>query len=117
MEEVRIVADTENNSLLIWATNQNYERIVSTLQKMDVVPRQVLIEATIAEVTLTGNLKYGLQWFFNNDVGSNHGQNFTGTGSLSINANDLTINDVLGGRDRVLFPTRLPMVPGWCAPC
>ncbi len=99
MEEVRIVADTENNSLLIWATNQNYERIVSTLQKMDVVPRQVLIEATIAEVTLTGNLKYGLQWFFNNDVGSNHGQNFTGTGSLSINANDLTINDVLGGRD------------------
>ncbi len=69
MEEVRIVADTENNSLLIWATSQNYERIISTLEKMDVPPRQVLIEATIAEVTLTGELKYGLQWFFNNDVG------------------------------------------------
>ncbi|MCK7491828.1 MAG: hypothetical protein MZW92_09320 [Comamonadaceae bacterium] len=64
MEEVRIVADTENNSLLIWATSQNYERIISTLQKMDVTPRQVLIEATIAEVTLTGQLQYGLQWFF-----------------------------------------------------
>jgi general secretion pathway protein D len=94
MEEVRIVADTENNSLLIWATNQNYERILSTLQKLDVTPRQVLIEATIAEVTLTGKLQYGLQWFFTNDVGSSH----TGTGSLGISANDLTVNDVLSGQ-------------------
>ena len=94
MEEVRIVADIENNSLLIWATNQNYERILGTLQKLDVTPRQVLIEATIAEVTLTGNLQYGLQWFFTNDVGSSH----TGTGSLGISANDLTVNDVLSGQ-------------------
>ena len=96
MEEVRIVADIENNALLIWATNQNYERIVSTLQKLDVAPRQVLIEATIAEVTLTGALKYGLQWFFTNNVGGSH----TGTGSLGIDANNLTINSnsVLGGR-------------------
>ncbi len=99
MEEVRIVADTENNALLIWATNQNYERIIGTLQKMDVIPRQVLIEATIAEVTLTGRLQYGLQWFFTNGVGSNNGNDFTGTGSLDINADNLTINKVLGGRD------------------
>ena len=99
MEEVRIVADVENNSLLIWATNQNYERIVSTLQKLDITPRQVLIEATIAEVTLTGRLQYGLQWFFTNDVGGSH----TGTGSLGINADDLTINDVLAGRSAGAF--------------
>ena len=99
MEEVRIVADVENNSLLIWATNQNYERIISTLQKLDVTPRQVLIEATIAEVTLTGRLQYGLQWFFTNDVGGSH----TGTGSLGINADDLTINDVLAGRSAGAF--------------
>lgn len=97
MEEVRIVADVENNSLLIWASNQNYERIISTLQKMDITPRQVLIEATIAEVKLTGNLQYGLQWFFENGVGSNHGQNFTGTGSLGISADNLTVNNVLTG--------------------
>lgn len=90
MEEVRIVADTENNSLLIWATSQNYERIISALEKMDVSPRQVLIEATIAEVTLTGELKYGLQWFFNNDVGGRH----TGYGSLGL-PNDVTLTDAL----------------------
>jgi general secretion pathway protein D len=91
MEEVRIVADTENNSLLIWATNQNYERIVSALEKVDAIPRQVLIEATIAEVTLTGNLQYGLQWFFNNDVG-----NYTGSGSLGLPTN-LTLRNAFTG--------------------
>ena len=90
MEEVRIVADTENNSLLIWATSQNYERIVNTLEKMDVSPRQVLIEATIAEVTLTGNLQYGLQWFFNNGIRGDH----TGSGSLGLPA-DVTLTDAL----------------------
>ena len=95
MEEVRIVADTENNTLLIWATSQNYERIVSTLQKMDVPPRQVLIEATIAEVTLTGNLQYGLQWFFNNGLGTNNGNPYTGTGSLGISTKDLALNAAL----------------------
>ena len=90
MEEVRIVADPDNNSLLIWATSQNYERILSTLERMDIPPRQVLIEATLAEVTLTGNLKYGVQWFFNNRVGNG----YTGNGSLGL-PNDLTLTDVL----------------------
>jgi len=92
MEEVRIVADTENNALLIWATSQNYERIVNTLEKMDVSPRQVLIEATIAEVTLSGKLKYGLQWFFNNNVG----RDYDGNGSLGLPSN-LTLTDALKG--------------------
>ena len=90
MEEVRIVADSDNNSLLIWATSQNYERILNTLQTIDVAPRQVLIEATIAEVTLTGQLQYGLQWFFNNSVG----RDYTGTGSLGL-PTDLTLTDAL----------------------
>jgi general secretion pathway protein D len=90
MDEVRIVADSDNNSLLIWATSQNYERILSTLQKIDVAPRQVLIEATIAEVTLSGQLQYGLQWFFNNGVG----RDYTGTGSLGL-PTDVTLTDAL----------------------
>ncbi len=92
MEEVRIVADPDNNSLLIWATSQNYERILNTLERMDVPPRQVLIEATIAEVTLSGELKYGVQWFFNNRVGNG----YTGNGSLGL-SNDLTLTDALSG--------------------
>lgn len=89
MEEVRIVADTENNALLIWATSQNYERIISTLEKMDIQPRQVLIEATFVEVTLSGQLKYGVQWFFNHNIG-----NYDGNASLGL-PTDLKLSDAL----------------------
>jgi general secretion pathway protein D len=61
---VRIVADEKNNALVIFARPRDYRMIEDTIKKLDVVPQQVLIEATIAEVTLNNNLQYGLQWFF-----------------------------------------------------
>jgi general secretion pathway protein D len=72
----RIVADTRNNALLIYATASEYELVKKALEKLDVVPLQVMIEATIAEVTLNDTLKYGLEWFF--DIG-NHTITFNTT--------------------------------------
>lgn len=68
--ELRIVADTENNALLIMATAKDYERILNVLTQLDVVPLQVHIEATIVEVLLTDDLKYGIQWAFSGGVDS-----------------------------------------------
>jgi general secretion pathway protein D len=62
--QVRIVADRTNNAVLVWASPADYRMVASVLRKLDRVPMQVLIEATIAEVTLTDSLRYGLQWFF-----------------------------------------------------
>lgn len=64
-EEIRIVADEMNNALLIRASESEYRMIKAALRKLDILPLQVLIEATIAEVTLTDDLRFGLQWFFN----------------------------------------------------
>jgi general secretion pathway protein D len=64
-DSLRIVADPRNNALLIYATPAEYETILSALKKLDIVPLQVLIEATIAEVTLNDALKYGLEYFMN----------------------------------------------------
>jgi general secretion pathway protein D len=50
--------------LVIFAQPRVYRMIQETLQQMDVEPLQVLIEATIAEVTLGNDLQYGLQYFF-----------------------------------------------------
>ncbi|MGH7895836.1 MAG: type II secretion system protein GspD, partial [Candidatus Binatia bacterium] len=61
---IQIVPDIRNNALVISATPEEYRKIESALRQLDVTPLQVLIEATIAEVTLTDELKYGLQWFF-----------------------------------------------------
>lgn len=61
-----VVADVENNSLLISTTSRGYERIERILRQIDVLPMQVMLEAVIAEVTLTDELKFGVRWFFEN---------------------------------------------------
>ena len=65
--KIKIIADRENNALLIMANSAEYEKIEEAVKKLDVVPRQVLIEVTIAEVTLNGALSYGLEWFFSSN--------------------------------------------------
>ncbi|MDA9398562.1 general secretion pathway protein GspD [Bradyrhizobium sp. CCBAU 45389] len=60
---VRITADVVNNSLLVYADHENYRIIISTLQQLDQPVLQVGIEATIAEVTLSDALSYGVQTY------------------------------------------------------
>jgi general secretion pathway protein D len=61
--EVRVIADKDTNSLLIVAAPGDYEVVESALKKLDVIRRQVLVEVMLAEVTLTDNLKFGIDWF------------------------------------------------------
>ena len=61
-----VVADMENNALLISTTAREFERIERILRQLDVLPTQVLLEAVIAEVRLTDELKFGVRWFFEN---------------------------------------------------
>jgi general secretion pathway protein D len=61
---IRIIANRRNNALLIYATPSEYSVIEGMLRKIDIIPLQVLIEATIAEVDLNDALQYGTQFFF-----------------------------------------------------
>jgi general secretion pathway protein D len=63
LPSVRVVADEKNNALVIFARPRDYRMIEGIIQKLDIVPLQVLIEATIAEVTLNDALQYGLAFF------------------------------------------------------
>ena len=60
---MRITPDVVNNSLLIYATRENYRIIERALQQIDRPQMQVAIDATIAEVTLNNDLNYGVQFF------------------------------------------------------
>jgi len=80
--EVRIIADEPNNALLVLASATEYRQILTALQQLDVNPMQVLIEVTIAEVTLTDNLQYGVEWYFNNYVSNS--PDLTGVGRLDL---------------------------------
>ena len=64
---IRIIANRTNNALLVYATPNEYAVIEGMLHKIDIVPLQVLIEATIAEVDLNDQLQYGTQFFFKTD--------------------------------------------------
>ena len=79
---VRVMADELNNAVLVWGTKSEFSKIESTLKRLDLPPTQVLIEASIVEVTLTDDLQYGLQWAFS-DSRSTTG--YTGSGLLSNN--------------------------------
>ena len=66
---VKIIADTLNNTLLVMATRTEYATVEAAIRRLDILPRQVLVEATIAEVTLNNNLQYGVQWFIKGGLG------------------------------------------------
>lgn len=61
---LRVVPNDENNSLLIFANGEEYDFIRDALEKLDRPVSQVLIEATLAEVTLTNDLRYGVDFSF-----------------------------------------------------
>lgn len=91
---VKVIADTENNALLIMATPAEYQKIESALNKLDNVPLQVLIEASIIEVNLEGDLNYGVQWFLNNRVSGYDGALALGLGlpTASLSSFSYTLN-------------------------
>ncbi len=69
---IRVVADDLNNSVLVWGTRSEFNKIEATLKRLDLPLTQVLIEASIIEVTLDDSLKYGLQWAFSGDAQSGY---------------------------------------------
>ena len=83
---IDIIADDTRNALVILAAPQDYKMVAAALEKLDVVPLQVLIEASILEVTLRDDLNYGVEWFFKNNFGAKTGRSALDTGSSGIAA-------------------------------
>jgi general secretion pathway protein D len=81
-EAIRVIADEAHNSVVILATAEQYKMIEQALKQLDVLPLQVLIEATIVEVTLSDSLQYGVEWLFTNKVKDDFG----GVGKLDLGA-------------------------------
>jgi general secretion pathway protein D len=67
---IKIVADPSQNALLILASVADFKRVERVVKTMDVIPNQVLIEATIAEVTLNDDMRFGVRYFLQNKAGN-----------------------------------------------
>lgn len=83
---MRISADDANNALIILASPQDYNRLLRMIQNLDVMPNQVLLEATIAEVSLNNELQFGVRWY------------------LAKKASSATFSDAVSGAVSSVFP-------------
>lgn len=81
-DKFKVVLDEERNNIIIYATRDEYSNIEKMLHKLDTLPKQVLVEVTIAEVTLRDSLQFGLEWFLKNS-GNKYGYTLTALGSGS----------------------------------
>ncbi len=109
----RIVADDSSNKLLVYASASQFERVKDVMRTIDIPQKQVLVEATIIEVTLNNDLRYGAQFYLDKVV---NGTKITGSltpgstgglgtqipgGSLTIGMSNKAILDALSGVTRV----------------
>ena len=60
----KVVVDEQMHTLVIQTVPTEYQRILRILRRLDVAGTQIMIEASIAEVTLTDEMKFGVKWFF-----------------------------------------------------
>lgn len=61
-----MVVDERANALIFNTTGAEYQAMLPLLKKLDVLPRQVMLDITIAEVTLSGEFKHGVEWAIKN---------------------------------------------------
>ncbi|MDD5722765.1 MAG: type II secretion system secretin GspD [Syntrophales bacterium] len=91
--EIKITPDEVRNALIISATPRDYKIVTGILERIDVLPRQVLIEATVAEITLGKGYEMGVEWTFKNEPWSQ-------TGVLSGTMGGAGLNYAIGLTDK-----------------
>jgi general secretion pathway protein D len=87
--DIRITADPIRNALIIEAIPGDYQIVEKILGRLDVLPRQVLIEVVIAEITLGKGTELGIEWTFKKD-------DWTDKGSLSASVGASGLQYALG---------------------
>jgi general secretion pathway protein D len=71
-EGLTLSIDSRSNSLIFYTTGPRYESLLPMIRRLDVPPKQIVLEATIAEVSLSGDFAQGVEFAFtrNQDVAS-----------------------------------------------
>ena len=91
---VRIFADGELNRLVIRTTPRTYASIKALLDRLDIVPAQVLLQVLVVEVTLDKSTEFGLEL---SGMGSINGNAVAfGTNYSKMNAFTQTVNAATG---------------------
>jgi len=95
-EGITLTVDPRSNSLVFYTTGLRYEALLPMIRRLDVPPRQILLEATVAEVSLTGEFANGVEFAFTDKKISG------GTlGRIGLPSSGLALNFVEGVADEI----------------
>jgi general secretion pathway protein D len=64
-EGMNLVVDERSNSLIFKTTGTQYQNLLPLIKRLDVLPKQIMLEMIIAEVSLTDEFKQGVEFAFN----------------------------------------------------
>ena len=97
-DNIRLVVDERSNSLIFYSTGKFYQELLPIIKKLDVMPKQVMLEVVIAEVKLTGSFAKGVEFAIKSGASGNsqksfsyNGQDGFGYSMVGLNGN-LNIN-------------------------
>jgi general secretion pathway protein D len=112
--QVKVVADEPNNALVITTFPRNWPLIEDTIRKLDRVPKQVLIEVLVVELTLDDDIRMGLEWTLRNQQNVNVGGQTYNVGSVSRVDVGPPAPTLSGGTPTLTgLPVTLPPVSGF----
>ncbi len=93
--------DEPRNAIIYQGSATDWGRLLPLIQQMDRAPRQVMIEVTVAEVTLTNDQEFGVAWLANNaDLGKFNGKISSGVLQTSTGGTGLSYLLDIGGQTR-----------------
>ena len=109
---MRITADAANNSVVVYSNQEDYRVVERALRDIDRPQLQVSIDATVAEVTLTDGLQYGVQAFLTSkDVGLGNDKGSVGLlGAGQVAAQSALLQRVAPGLNLLLGSENQPRV-------
>ena len=105
-ENIRLVVDERSNALIFYSTGKFYQELLPIIRKLDVMPKQVMLEVIIAEVKLTGSFSKGVEFAMKNgsigDSDRNISYNATNGFAYSIVGLSGNINVSLNQKDGLI---------------
>jgi general secretion pathway protein D len=114
-DNIRLVVDERSNALIFFATGKFYQGLLPIIKKLDVMPKQVMLEVVIAEVKLTGSFAKGVEFAIKSGASGNYkntfsynGQDGFGYSVVGLNGNlNLNLNQKEGLVNVLSRPTLL----------
>ncbi|OKY24653.1 secretin N-terminal domain-containing protein [Thalassotalea sp. PP2-459] len=106
-DDMTLVVDERSNAIIFYTSGNKYQALLPLIKKLDVLPRQVMLDITIAEVNLSDEFKHGVEWAFTQgelSMGTKDAFGVTGIGGFSlalngadgsIKANFIETNDLI----------------------